>query len=186
MGHKTGILMKRALNFSGFPLFLADGSLHITSAGTSNCSPTLSIPAISGYSYLSSFANWICRFKLIESKLFSIVNLNLCLSRLYLFLRFCKIFHLSAELVPKQFGAILLFLKGELCSESLHMTFTTLNRFGIRLFAFLTWIKLGFFKPLDILDRIFADDCQTANILKEFICWPWCIQEGKANTAVIC
>lgn len=89
-----------------------------------NGSSTLSIPAISGYSYLNSFASRICGFKLIESKLFSIVNLYLS-SRLYLFLHFCKIFHLSAELLPKHFAAILLVLKGEMCSESLPMTFNT-------------------------------------------------------------
>lgn len=105
--------------------------LEVLEQADSNCSSTLSIPALSGYSYLSSFANRICAFKLIESKLFSIVNLNLS-SRLYLLLHFCKIFHLLAELVPKHFAAILFVSKGELCSESLHMTFTILNRFGIR------------------------------------------------------
>lgn len=39
---------------------------------------------------------------------------------------------------------------------------------------------------LDIWDRIFVADCQTVNILKEFICWPWCVQEGKINIVITC
>lgn len=45
--------------------------------------------------------------------------------------------------------------------------------------AFLTWKRLGFFNPLDILDRIFAADCQTANILKNLFAGRDVFRKGK-------